>query len=156
MIFHPRLRRREGLRRLHPARVWRRRVSCHVLWEVSRGASILQYGIDVFGREAGFINYLFYQLIAGGVSIMPASPCAQYERCRLSRIEHCPSCRVGVLTHSNTWCHACPIPLAGPDDPRHPRPTRAALLGGLKTTVQPTGPIWQLIGSKEQDAQRAI
>jgi hypothetical protein len=29
-----------------------------------------------------------------------------------------------------------------------------ALLGGSKTTVQLTGPIWQLIGSKEQDAHR--
>jgi hypothetical protein len=28
--------------------------------------------------------------------------------------------------------------------------------GASKTTVQPTGPIWQLIGSKEQDVQRAI
>jgi len=38
----------------------------------------------------------------------------------------------------------------------YPLPICAALLGGSKTTVQPTGPIWQLIGSKEQDAQRAI
>jgi hypothetical protein len=68
----------------------------------------------VFGQETGLVDYLFYQPIAGGISIVPASPCAQYER-RLSWIEHCPSCRVKSQP-TLTQCRAGPNLLGA-----HPR-----------------------------------